>query len=228
MYEEYYDVLSNSPFCRGIGMQEYEKFLKSVAPTVREYNRNDYVVREGDAVNGCFMVLQGEVLQLRSTATGEKSVYDRIQPGQMFGEVILMLPNRKSWATDYIARSQCKLLFFEKKTILNAELDPAVFTNRIYQNYVYCVCKYAEKQMIALRCLRNTSVRQKIATYIYEMYCFYGQTQLELPLNRTELAAYLFMPQSSLSREMAKMKQDGIIDYYRDVIKILDLDRLKN
>lgn len=228
MYEKYYEVLKKSPFCIGISMPEYERFLKAMEPSLKHFKRYDTIAREGEPATGCYMVLRGEVLQLRGNATGEKSVYDRICPGQMFGEIILMLPNREAWSTHFIARSDSTLLFFERETILRAQLDPDVFTNKIYRNYLFCVCKYVEKQMIALRSLRNTSVRQKISTYLYEMYSYFGKTQLELPMNRTELAGYLFMPQSSLSREMAKMKQDGIIDYYRDVIKILDLDKLKN
>lgn len=227
MYEEYYDVFRQSPFCRNISMPEYEKFLQAMHPLLRTYSRHAYIVREGDPSAGCFMVLRGEVLQQRENNTGDKTVYEKFCPGEMFGAILLMLPNRDKWNTDFVAITDSTLLFFKKEIIERAQLDSTIFTSRIYQNYVYCVCKQVENLMIALRSLRNTTVRQKISTYIYQMYLFHGNPQLELRLNRTDLAGYLFMPQSSLSREMTNMKKDGIIDYKRDLVKILDLEALK-
>ena len=40
-------------------------------------------------------------------------------------------------------------------------------------------------------------------------------------MNRQELADYLGTERSALSREMARMKKEGLIDYCRNEIKIL-------
>ncbi len=227
MYEEYYDAFRQSPFCQNMTPEEYDLFLQKVKPAVKHYNKGDLIVREGDKVEGCFMVVRGMVLQFRNNRQGEKSVYSSVPIGQMFGEIVINLPLRTGFSTDYLAKTNSTLLYFPKKTLDTAFLDPEIFSNRIYLNYVYCICKFVEQQMIALRSLRNTTVRKKISTYLYEMYVYLGKTQLELPLNRTELAAYLFMPQSSLSRELASMKRDGLIDYHKDTIKILRLEELQ-
>ena len=42
-----------------------------------------------------------------------------------------------------------------------------------------------------------------------------------LTMNRQELADYLGTERSALSREMARMKKEGLIDYCRNEIKIL-------
>ena len=43
----------------------------------------------------------------------------------------------------------------------------------------------------------------------------------EIPLGRVELAEYLCVDRSALTRELAKMKDDGLIDYDRNCFRIL-------
>jgi Mn-dependent DtxR family transcriptional regulator len=42
------------------------------------------------------------------------------------------------------------------------------------------------------------------------------------------MAKKLSVSRPSMSREMANMKDEGIIDYKMDMIRILDLDRIKD
>jgi Mn-dependent DtxR family transcriptional regulator len=41
------------------------------------------------------------------------------------------------------------------------------------------------------------------------------------------MAELLNIPRPSLSRELIKMKQDGLIDFYKNRFKILDLKKLE-
>ena len=40
-----------------------------------------------------------------------------------------------------------------------------------------------------------------------------GSNYFELPYNKTELASYLSIDRSAMSTELAKMKEEGIIDF---------------
>jgi len=42
----------------------------------------------------------------------------------------------------------------------------------------------------------------------------------KVPMNRKDLADYLCVDRSALSRELSRMKDDGIIDYDKDIFKI--------
>jgi Mn-dependent DtxR family transcriptional regulator len=48
-----------------------------------------------------------------------------------------------------------------------------------------------------------------------------------ISLKRNELAEFLNVSRPSLSREMIKMKDEGIIDFYKSSFKIIDIERLK-
>lgn len=46
-------------------------------------------------------------------------------------------------------------------------------------------------------------------------------------MNRKEFAEFLNVSRPSLSREMSRMRDEGIIDFHMSAVKIIDLDRLK-
>lgn len=72
------------------------------------------------------------------------------------------------------------------------------------------------------------TLRGKISTYLLDEYNKTGQKTFQLNLNRNELADFINVSRPSLSRELCKMRDEGIIDFHSTAIKILDFDILKN
>ena len=48
-----------------------------------------------------------------------------------------------------------------------------------------------------------------------------GSRYFEIPLGRVELAEYLCVDRSALTRELAKMKDDGLIDYDKNCFRMM-------
>lgn len=48
-----------------------------------------------------------------------------------------------------------------------------------------------------------------------------------LPMNRNELADFLNVTRPSLSREMSRLREEGVIDFHMESIKILQVDVLR-
>ncbi len=228
MYEKYHDALQKSELCQNIDMKRYELFLQKLRPDVKKHQKQEYIIREGDPVDFTGIIVRGSVLQKRDNASGVQSVYSILNEGSSFGIAIIMMPERKVWPYDYVAKTDCTILSFARENVEREFLNPEVFTNEIFVNWLKCICRMLERNVIALRSLKNTSVRQKILAYLNEMYFLNQKHQFELSFSREELAAYLNMPQSSLSREMSEMKREGIIDFHKSTIKILDLEVLKD
>ena len=72
------------------------------------------------------------------------------------------------------------------------------------------------------------SMRGKISTYLLEQYRREGDVNITLPLNRNELSDFLNVSRPSMSREMSKMKDEGIIDFHLTAVKIRNIEGLKH
>ncbi|HZK00338.1 MAG TPA: helix-turn-helix domain-containing protein, partial [Tissierellaceae bacterium] len=71
------------------------------------------------------------------------------------------------------------------------------------------------------------SIRGKVSYLLLQEYKKMNKPMFLLPLNRNELADFLNIPRPSLSREMCRMRDEGVIDFHRSSIRINDIDRLR-
>ena len=71
-------------------------------------------------------------------------------------------------------------------------------------------------------------MRGKISAFLLEQYEKQGSATFILPLKRNEMAEFLNVARPSLSREMCRMRDEGLIDFHQSTIKIKDLEALKN
>lgn len=71
-------------------------------------------------------------------------------------------------------------------------------------------------------------MRQKIADYILTEYKRQQNLYIELSVSRKEMAESLGVTRPSLSRELAAMKDESIIDYHKNTIKINNLQLLED
>lgn len=67
--------------------------------------------------------------------------------------------------------------------------------------------------------MSQKSIRDKLLLFLKQNR--EERNDILLTMNRQELADYLGTERSALSREMARMKKEGLIDYCRNEIKIL-------
>lgn len=76
--------------------------------------------------------------------------------------------------------------------------------------------------------LSYDTLRKKITNILLLEYNRQKSPYLTLPYSRKKMAELLNIPRPSLSRELVNMKEEGIIDFYKNKIKILDLKKLED
>ena len=58
--------------------------------------------------------------------------------------------------------------------------------------------------------------------YLKNASCPSAGGTFTVPLDRNAMAQYLNMDRSALSRELSKMKADGIMDFHKSTFRLLD------
>jgi len=66
------------------------------------------------------------------------------------------------------------------------------------------------------------TIRDKVLTYLIRVSSEVGAQTFSIPFDREALAEYLDVDRSALSRELAWMKRDGLIDFYKNEFKLLN------
>ncbi|MFA6808763.1 MAG: helix-turn-helix domain-containing protein, partial [Eubacteriales bacterium] len=74
--------------------------------------------------------------------------------------------------------------------------------------------------------LTMKTLRQKICNYLLDLNKNSDSENLLLPLSRNEMAEFLNVSRPSLSREMCRLRDEGIIEFHRISVRIINLPLL--
>ena len=67
-------------------------------------------------------------------------------------------------------------------------------------------------------CTSPKTIRSRLLTYFSRLSVKYGSSTIQIPFNRQQLADYLNLDRSALSKELGKMQQDGLIEYHKNTV----------
>ncbi|MGI6193626.1 MAG: Crp/Fnr family transcriptional regulator, partial [Christensenellales bacterium] len=147
------------------------------------------------------------------------------EPGELFGEVFLFL-DTKAYDNYAQAVSDAKVLQMPKWFLYQNCSQHCAFHTKLISNMLSILSKKAYFLNQKLQIVSGSSLRQKIARVLSQNASPDGTVTLNM--NREELADYLNVARPSLSRELMKMQDDGLIHLSGRKIRIADPDELQD
>jgi len=190
--------------------------------TLKKYSKNDIIAIEGDTCTSIGLVLEGNVDIKRML--GSKVVHlSSFSKGGVFGEIIAFSDVNLYPAT-VIASSLSQIMFIDKKDFIkfctHNEEFLGMFLNTL-TNKIFLLNN-------SITNLTFNSIRQKICNFLISEYKIQKSKNIKLNITKEKLSESLGVTRPSLSRELINMKDDGLIDYNRSHIVILDLESIEN
>lgn len=220
MYE---DTLLNCSLFKTLTENDINSMLSSINYSVTNYNKDQIISTEGEECNKIGIVIEGVIEIRKIYPLGKSITITRLTSSDIFGEVILF-SNMKDYPSTLVTCSNTKILFISKDEIISLmEHYNIIMTNllNILSNKILILNK-------KLRNLSYENLTQKIADFILSEYKKQKNLYIELNISRKEMAETLGVTRPSLSRQLATMKDDNIIDYHKNTIKIKDLQQLED
>ncbi|BDR87306.1 Crp/Fnr family transcriptional regulator [Clostridium tetani] len=217
------EVLKNSIVFKNIEEKDIIKILDSINYTIKFFHREENIAIEEDPCQSLGIIISGNVEIQKIFASGKVITIDRLKQGNIFGEVIIFSNMRKYPAT-ITAVQEASIMFISKEEILKLCSLNSKFLNNfmgLLSNKILMLNKKVKN-------LSYNSIRQKVSSYLLQEYEKRGNLILKLNISRKEMAGLLGVPRPSLSREMIKMKEEGLIDFNKNIIKILDEEALED
>ena len=226
IFEKYHTAISKSPLFNDIDSGELPLILKCLNPKLKNYNKNDYIFLSGDTFLSIGIILEGLAEVLNEKASGDRVVISALMPGDVFGEVIAFSGLTK-WQNSVHALKKCKVLLIPRERIIGECSKVCPWHRSLIQNFLKLISQKALTLNKKVKYLAIKGIRDKVGTFLYEQYKNTGRREIVLDLNRNELADFLSVSRPSMSRELCKMRNEGIIDFHLKSFKIIDHEALK-
>lgn len=226
MDDKWLDLLAECPLFEGISQKDIKSIVKCMDLSIEKYSKSDYLTHPGQDFTDIGIVLSGTVALTKETASGNRVIIGLLGPGEMFGETNAYTDN-SPFPMTVIAHDECIVIYFSRDKIVGCCEKACVCHKNLILNMLKIVSNKAVMLNKKVDYLAIKTLRGKISTFLVEEYKKKGNKTFQLLLNRHELADFLNTSRPSLSRELCKMRDEGLLDFHSNAIKIKDFDALK-
>jgi len=203
----------------GMSEADLERFLKCSKARVVPFEKGEVICLAGNSSNSAGVVLKGRVYLESNDFLGNKSIVSEFTPGRCFGENYAFSPSNEL-PFNIVAKENSEILIFDIHRLVSPCEKNCSCHQRLTQNLL---CTMAEKHCEMnekISHLTKRSTREKLISYLSEQSKKQKSATVTVPFNRQELADYLAVERSAMSKELSRMKNDGIIDFKGNVFML--------
>ncbi len=222
---QYRETLQKNTFFKGISREELAEIISCLEPQVTCYLKNKVVLQAGDPLPGIGIVLTGKLVISKVTASGDRTIIGQLYPSDTFGEVAALSESKQAPAT-VTAEIASEVLFFAPRKLTSSDTIQCSGYSKFVSNTIKLMANKAFVLNKKIDYLIIKSMRGKICAYLLDVAKKNGNT-FTIPFNRNALADYLNVSRPSMSRELSKMQEEGLIRYQGNEIELLQIDKME-
>ena len=204
----------------GIEQDNLPVMLGCLGYRMETYKKGEFISMEGEHLENIGLVVKGSVDMIKEDFWGNKNILMRMRQGSVFGETFIC--GSASLATvSFCAASDTEVLFLPFKRVMHTCTNACAFHHRLVENMVQLIADKNLELMRKVEVVTKKTLREKILAYLSQQAQLEGGSYFEIPLGRIELAEYVCADRSALTRELNAMKEEGLLDYDRNMFRLL-------
>ncbi|MCR4796541.1 MAG: cyclic nucleotide-binding domain-containing protein [Ruminococcus sp.] len=192
--------------------EELETALMAMELRVRSYRKGANILSAGTMTNDLCIVADGSVSVESSDTRSERKVLSIIMKGQTFAAAYAMLPD-EPLLVDYCANEDCSVLFLDMSRLADRNEEWAV---KLRNNLL--MVSLRNELMLSERSYHTASksARGRIMAYLGTVALQTGKSEFDIPYDRQQMADHLNLERTALSKELSRMRAEGMIDYCKN------------
>ena len=214
------DFLMKLPIFYNLKKEEIINILKFFNYSKEDFEKNNFIFEIGKPISKIGIILSGEINIIKENFWGNRNILNKFKSGEIFGEVFALAkvsPNNILVETS----QNSKILFLD---LTNFSIDNENNSNEILK-FLSNIFKISLKKNILftekLEHITKKTIREKIISYLSTEALKNRSNSFFIKFDRQELADYLFVERSALSRELSSMKKDGLIEYNKNYFTLI-------
>ncbi len=204
------------PLLASLGENGLRQALDSGAFQPRSYRKGQLVHAEGEPCLGLEVILSGQLAVERLTPEGDLMTIAVFGPGDCLGGNLLF-SSRPVYQLAVTASGHTRVLAIARQPLFDLFQRHSAFLAQ-YLAYVSDNAGLLEEK---LRHFANLPIRQRVLNYLHAQAARQGGRRVLLPVSKTALAEQFGVQRTSLSRELQKMRDQGLIAFDRQSITLL-------
>lgn len=193
------------------------KLLQQFESYTREYKKDEIILSSVKNDNIICLVLKGHIQVIKNDFNGNNTIIEDIQENNLFGTISSNIANSEY---EIITKEDSKITIIDLNNIISYKNNTNDY-NEFIKNLLKILLKKTEEFNNRIEILTNKTIRDKLLAYFKLISKNNNTKVIYLPFNYSNLADYLAINRSAMSRELKNLKEEGLIEIKGKKIKLL-------
>lgn len=214
--KKYKGILSDIGFLRSISNEKRKQLLQEGKLSIREYGNHEIIHFEGDKCSGLEVIILGEVVVEYINESGDLMIITRFSRGDILGGN-LMFSQNPHYPMTITAKKASTIIYIDKEHLFQLFLENPEFL----KGYLEFVADHTIILGDKIKMDVNQTIRQRVIKYLEYQKERQHNASMKWDVSKKELAERMGIQRTSLSRELAKMRKEGLIEYDAERVTLL-------
>jgi len=211
------DSIKDIKLIKEIPIENLQDMIEKGILSVVDYEMNEIIHLENEKCEYLEIIIKGKARVENLNKNGDTMTIMDFKVGDILGGNLIFAkePNYPMLIT---AKEKIKMLIIGKDELFDLLLD--------YPNFLLAFLEYmSDHSSILAYTIKkkvNSTIRENVINYLIYEREKTGNYIINLEFTKKDFAEQIGVQRTSLSRELNKMKKEGLIDYYKNTIVIMD------
>lgn len=203
---------------RGMSEEELKACLQSLSYHIRSYEKGTGILHAGDTTDYMGIVLHGSVTIESTDPWGNCTILSHVGTNGFFAETYALLED-EVLLVDVRANEDCQIMFLDVSRLRQGEISSS-WHARLVSNLL--AISMQKNRVLSSRIFHTSSktIRGRILSYLNTVAIQKGRREFEIPFDRQQLADYLNVERTALSKELGRMQKDGLIEFRKNHFRL--------
>lgn len=200
-----------------ISEKNQEKILKILEASTLNFKPNCQILTSVKLDNMIGIVLLGYMQIIRTDYNGNRTIIEELTENDVFGTTISSLTNE----CEIITKEDTKIVIIDFNNILNDVENNLSYYKQFIKNLLEIYSDKINTKNERIEILTKKTIRDKLLEYFKIVSKRNNSKKIYLTMTYIELADYLAVDRSAMSRELKNLSEEGFIKREEKKITLL-------
>ncbi len=215
-------TLQSAPLFRGMTTKEISAAAEALHAREQSAPKGAVLFHAGSGTRQIGLVLSGSVTIESNDMWGNRTILSHVGVGQCFAETYALLPG-EPMLVDVTANEPCRVLLLQIQDLPGRRES---WAGKLLANLL--MISVQKNLHLSWRSFHTApkTIRGRVQSYLNAVSLQTGSRTFDIPFDRQQLADYLNVERTALSKELGKMQMEGLLTVRKNRFCLLGHQRL--
>ncbi len=211
--------ISKSNLFYNINEEEQISMMNCFKTYTKSYRLGEVICFFDETDDGIGIIESGKAQVVQILPNGSQTILEYLSEGDIFGQLFYHYAGKENISVE--ATANCVVRFIDYEHIVKRCSRACAHHSQLVHNVLRMMSEKAQSICEHLEVLSQRSIRERLMSYFEILSAQKESKTIELPFTMSALADYLSVDRSAMSRELGKMRDEGIIKVDKRKITLL-------